>query len=123
MARFDRFSGQYRVAARIAAVIFVITALWTAFRLGTERDVLPMSWLGHPKGDLPPKIVTGGPDHFQPQVPPTGDNLKLPPGVKVIAVLFFGRKETVQVLECYLRVSRAILLPRDNPPDLQYFLA
>ena len=69
---------------------------------------------------------SGSPYHLEPQTPP----FSKPEGIKIIALIFYGRPETVSILDCYLKqnlVSNGGFLDEvhwavntDDPPRLAY---
>lgn len=104
------FSGpQQRSTYTLLFVIVLCGVLWTGYFLGTDRDRLGFRQLGespfahHPP---PPGQATGKPLGF----PSThAADVPIPAGVKVIGLVFFGRRELVQVLDCYLKVRPSSL--------------
>jgi hypothetical protein len=104
------FSGpQQRSTYTLLFVIVLCGVLWTGYFLGTDRDRLGFRQLGessfahHPS---PPGQATGKPLGF----PYTrAADVTIPAGVKVIGLVFFGRRELVQVLDCYLKVRPSSL--------------
>ena len=59
-------------------------------------SVLPSLWLPAIAGDKTAEC----PNRY------TNIDVEIPDGVRVIAIVFFGRREYVKILDCYLKVSR-----------------
>ena len=41
---------------------------------------------------------------------PSLDGVLIPPDLKVVGLVFYGRKSTVEILDCYLKVTPAIFV-------------
>lgn len=98
----------------VVAVLLLITA--TTYHLGLADDLLesapwtrPDDFRPPPPPPPPPQYLDG--DHSGSQHN-SGSNLNnfqgpvstLPLGTKVIGLVFYGRRELVRVLDCYLKV-------------------
>jgi hypothetical protein len=86
--------------------------LWTGYFIGTDRDVFapfrPLPSFGGGKEDHyppPPSQEIGKPAGF-----PFGHavDVTVPSGVKIIGLVFFGRRELVKILDCYLKVLNSL---------------
>jgi hypothetical protein len=100
---------QQRSTYTLLFLIALCGILWIGYFLGTDRDRLGFRQLGgsslahHPS---PPGQATGKPLGF----PSThAVDVTIPAGIKVIGLVFFGRRELVQVLDCYLKVRPSSL--------------
>jgi hypothetical protein len=96
---------QQRSTYTLLFVIVLCGILWTSYFLGTDRDVSsPFRQLGHPSFRhylSPPGPDKGKPPGF-PYMHAVG--VTIPAGTKIIGLVFFGRRELVHVLDCYLKV-------------------
>jgi hypothetical protein len=104
------FSGsQQRSTYTLLFVIVLCVVLWTGYFLGTDRYRPGLRQLGGPSFahyPSPPGQATGKSLTF----PNTrAADVTIPAGVKVIGLVFFGRRELVQVLDCYLKVRPSSL--------------
>jgi len=95
-------------------VIVLCGILWTGYFIGTDHDVFaplrPLPSFGSDKEDhysSPPSQEIGQPAGF-----PFGHavDVTVPSGVKIIGLVFFGRRELVKILDCYLKVLGSLLL-------------
>lgn len=92
-------------------IVVLCGILWTAFFIGTDRGAfalfrnLPSSSLsgGSNEGGYPPAPgqEVGKPSGF-PNVHVV--DVTVPSGVKIIGLVFYGRRELVEILDCYLKV-------------------
>lgn len=77
------------------AVIFVSFHI-TSISFGLDSNSLPL--------ELPKVTGTSLPSE------PTPSHLVKPDGLKVIALVFFGRKDRVEIMRCFLEVRRKAVL-------------
>lgn len=97
---------QLRSTYTLLFVVVLCGILWTGYFIGTDRDVFA------PFKSLPSAV---GGQHAQPGVvgkPPGFPythvvDVTVPHGVKIIGLVFFGRRELVKILDCYLKVRHA----------------
>jgi hypothetical protein len=97
-------SPQQRSTYTFVFVIVLCGILWTGYSLGTEHHDFGLGPLRRPSTHHRSRPVekTGQPPGF----PYThAVDVTVPAGVKVIGLVFFGRRELVQVLDCYLKVQ------------------
>ena len=99
------FAGlQQRSTYTLLFVVVLCGILWTGYFLGTDRDVFaPFRQL------RPPSNRPSGPSRVMGKPPPGfpyshAIDLAIPAGTKIIGLVFFGRRELVHVLDCYLKV-------------------
>jgi hypothetical protein len=101
------FSGQRsRSTYTLLLVVILCAILGTGYLSTTDRDVSSYFSLlstGKNKNPLANEVVQGQSAGHPPY--DTTTDVKVPPGVNVIAVVFFGRRELVKILDCYLNVE------------------
>lgn len=88
-------SGSYspRFICSLVAVVAVLAIGTATYHIGLAGDVLTMAlWA-----------------QFDDQT--QGSNSKAPGDPKVVALVFYGRREQVSILDCYLKVSLSLFLP------------
>lgn len=105
---------QLRSTYTFLFVIVLCGILWTGYFIGTDRDVFapfrPLPSFGDGKEGYyppPPTQEIGKPAGF-----PFGHavDVTVPSGVKIIGLVFFGRRELVKILDCYLKVLSSLVL-------------
>ncbi|KAN0090214.1 hypothetical protein V8E51_018793 [Hyaloscypha variabilis] len=95
-------SPQQRSTYTFVFVIVLCGILWTGYSLGTEHHDFGLGPLRRPSTHHRSRPV-------EKTVQPPGFpythavDVTVPAGVKVIGLVFFGRRELVQVLDCYLK--------------------
>jgi len=102
------FSGpQQRSTYTLLFVVVLCGILWTGYFLGTEHHDVGISQLRRPSSSHHPSRPVQG-TGIPPGFPYThAIDVTVPAGVKVIGLVFFGRRELVQVLDCYLKVRNS----------------
>jgi hypothetical protein len=98
-------------------VVLIFAIVLTTYLTGTGRVVLETVRLGlpfHEDESWPPPFPPPEekPGVFQDEENPNGFQegpevvaLTVPPGVRVIGLVFYGRRALVEVLDCYLKVQ------------------
>jgi hypothetical protein len=128
MGAFDRSRGWQlptpgRAARFCIIAIVAFAACWVIYGLSTGQDLLaPLRVISDQlPSRLQPGATEGTPSDSQdkrPGLPPApvhnNEEYFIPPGLRIFGLVFFGRKETVEILDCYLRVSDG----RTKPPSL-----
>lgn len=91
---------QFRSTYPYLLAILLCAVLWTVYFFSADYDVFPLS--------RRPPSSGGGRNNPHGH---TALDVVIPPDVKIIGLVFFGRRELVRILDCYLKVS----LP--HPPE------
>ena len=96
------------------SVILLSSILFTAYLVGTDREVFatlrqPLPSFGGGSHNPPPVEKPVG-FHYN----TAAVDVTIPPGVRIIGLVFFGRRELVKILDCYLKVSLLSLYSDSN---------
>jgi hypothetical protein len=90
----------YHLAA-CAALFFISGLVYLSsqdhFHLRSRPPGHPPLGLSHPPGPPPHDLAGAGRNAY-------GGEFKKPPGLKIVGLVFYGRKEFVEILDCYLQV-------------------
>jgi hypothetical protein len=109
---------QFRSTYPYLLALLLCAILWTVYFFSADYDVFALS--RRPSfgggGNHPPPL------EVQVKGPPgglhyihTAIDVVIPPEVKIIGLVFFGRRELVRILDCYLKVSPPSPSPPQNP--------
>jgi hypothetical protein len=95
---------QYRTSYIFLFIGLLGATLWTAYYLfGVHYKVLPVGGIGYyrPRPAEEPKQQPWVGFHYS----HTAIDIVIPSQVKIIGLVFFGRRDFVTILDCYLKVA------------------
>jgi hypothetical protein len=103
---------QLRSSYTFLFIIVLCGILWTGYFIGTDRDVfapfrpLPSGGGGGGGGGSGHYPTAPGQEIGKPPSFPFSHavDVTVPSGVKIVGLVFFGRRELVKILDCYLKV-------------------
>jgi len=97
---------QSRLVYTSILVILLIPTLWVAYLYAADYNVFTSSTR---PSNLSPIVMPLVESPSEAWYNLRAGDVIVPEGVKVIGLVFYGRREYVQVLECYLEVRHPIL--------------